>query len=138
MEAVAHDLRTRDVALQQLKFHLNRAQEAMVKQANHNRKSVTIKVDDWVYLKIRPHKQTSMPTRIHPKLAARYYGPFKVVQQVGKVAFRLLLSETARVHPVCHVSQLKLAIGARSIEKELPSDLHMEGPTNHLANTYSK
>lgn len=77
---MAQDLQTRDEALKQLKFHLTRAQDIMTKQANRNRRKVTIKVGDWVYLKIRPHRQSSMPTRIHQKLAARYYGPFRVLQ----------------------------------------------------------
>ncbi|BAT84457.1 hypothetical protein VIGAN_04184000 [Vigna angularis var. angularis] len=101
----------------------------MVKQANRKRRPVTIKVDDWVYLKIRPHRQSSMLVRLHPKLSARYYGPFRVIQKVGEVAFRLLLPETARIHPVFHVSQLKLAIGARKVEKDLPTDLQMDGPS---------
>lgn len=34
VEAVAQELQTRDEALQQLRYHLSRAQDAMVKQAN--------------------------------------------------------------------------------------------------------
>lgn len=74
-------------------------------------------------------KQSSMSARIHPKLSTGYYGPLKVVQQVGEMAFRLLLPDTARTHLVFHASQLKLAVGTKSVEKELPTDLHMEGPS---------
>ena len=107
VEAVAQDLITRDEALKQLKFHLQRAQDRMLKFANHYRKPTEIKVGDEVYLKIRPHKQQSMPTRINPKLAARYYGLFKVIAEIGQVAYRLQLPEAAQIHPVFHVSQLK-------------------------------
>ncbi|BAT92057.1 hypothetical protein VIGAN_07071600 [Vigna angularis var. angularis] len=100
----------------------------MVQQANKKRREADIKVGDWVYLRIRPHRQTSMPTRLHPKLAARYFGPFQVLQQVGKVAFRLQLPETARIHPIFHVSQLKKAVGEQIVEKELPRELQAEGP----------
>lgn len=101
----------------------------MAKYANRKRRPVDIKVDDWVYLKFRAHRQTSMPSRLHPKLAARYFGPFKVIQQVGEVAFKLQLPETARIHSVFHVSQSKKAAGTRNVEKELPSDLQADGPT---------
>ena len=50
-----------------------------------------------MYLKIGPHKQQSMPTRINSKLVARYYGPFKVIAQIGLVAYRLQLREGAQI-----------------------------------------
>ncbi|XP_022640511.1 uncharacterized protein LOC111242275 [Vigna radiata var. radiata] len=128
VEAVAQELQTRDEALTQLRFHLTRAQDMMTKYANRKRKPAEVKVDDWVYLKIRPHKQTSMPTRLHPKLSARYFGPFKVLQQIGKVAFKLQLPDTSRIHPVFHVSQLKIAVGTKQVEKDLPDELQAAGP----------
>lgn len=97
--------------MRQLKFHLERAQEMMVRQANKRRRPANVEVGDWVYLKIRPHRQSSMPTRLHPKLAARYFGPFQIIQKVGEVAYKLQLPKTARIHPVFHVSQLKKATG---------------------------
>lgn len=76
-----------------------------------------------MYLNIWPHRQVLMPTRLHPKLSSRCYGPFQVLQQVGQAAFRLHLPDTAYIHPVCNVSQLKVAMGTRQVEKELPEDL---------------
>lgn len=72
-----------------------------------------IKVDDWVYLKIRSHRQSSMPVRLHPKLSACYFGSFQVLQHVGNMAYRLRLAESARIHSVFHVSQLKKVRGTR-------------------------
>lgn len=103
VEAVAQDLMERDEALQQLKFHLRRAQDHMSKYANAHRVPFKIK-GDWEYLKIRPYRQSSMPIRLHPKLAAKYYGPCLVNKQVGAVAFQLQLPEGARIHPVFHAS----------------------------------
>jgi len=57
-----------------------------------------------IYLKIRPLQQKSMQTKLHPKLSARYYGPFLVVASVGTVAYRLQFPEQVRIHQylMCH------------------------------------
>lgn len=98
MEAIAQELLTRDEALKQLKFHLNRAQDLMTQQENKKRRPADIKVEDWVYLKIQPHRKVSIPSRLHPKFSAHYFSPFQVVQQVGEVAYRLKLPKTVRIH----------------------------------------
>jgi len=67
-----------------------------------------------------------MPTRLNPKLSTRYYGPYRVVKKVGAVVFQLQLPNTARIHLVFHVSQLKLAVGEQQIEAELPKELQAE------------
>lgn len=95
----------------------------MTQHENKKRRPADIKVDDWVYLKIRPHRQSSMPVILHPKLSAQYFGSFQVVQEVGAVAFKLRLPESARIHLVFHVSQLKKAIGDKTVEKNLPFEL---------------
>lgn len=87
--------------------------------ANGKRGPSVIKEGAWVYLKIRPHRQAFMPTRLHSKLLARYYSSF----QVGPVAFNLPLPKTAHIHPTFHVSQLKLEVETQQVERELPEDL---------------
>ena len=121
VEEVAQDIMNRDEALTQLKFHLRRAQNQMSKFANCHKKLSPIKVGDMVCLKICPHRQLSMPNQLHPKLAVKYYGPFSVLAKVGSVAFRLQLLE-ARIHPVFHVSLLKLAVGQHQVHLELPQE----------------
>ncbi|WVZ09465.1 hypothetical protein V8G54_013995 [Vigna mungo] len=108
VEVVAQDIQTRDGALTQLKYHLARAQDQMTHYAN--RKRMEAKINE-------PHRQTSMPTHLHPKLSARYYGPF-------------LLPEKSRIHPVFHVSQLKLAIDNHQVEGHLPTELQVDRPMN--------
>jgi len=45
------------------------------------------------------------------KLLPKYYGPYKVLQNVGTMAYKLELPASSRVHPVFHVSCLKKVLG---------------------------
>ncbi|KAG9458686.1 hypothetical protein H6P81_003194 [Aristolochia fimbriata] len=123
VEAVAQELVDRDEILRQLKHNLHRAQNRMTKFANAHRKDLSFQEGEWVYLKLRPHRQQSVSRRVNQKLAARFYGPFKVLQRVGAVAYKLELPPGSRVHPIFHASLLKRAIGARQPQIALPDSL---------------
>ena len=45
------------------------------------------------------------------KLKPRFYGPYKVVKEVGEVAYELELPEESKIHNAFHVSNLKKTIG---------------------------
>ena len=59
--------------------------------------------------------------RSNQKLAPKYYGPYKVIDRCGKVAYKLLLPSNSMIHPVFHVSQLKAMVGNVLTSTQLPS-----------------
>lgn len=69
----------------------------------------------WVYLRLQPYWQATMQQRRSLKLSPHFYGPFQVVQRIVEVAYRLKLPETAQIHDVLHVSQLKKKLGQDTI-----------------------
>ena len=107
---MGQELRDRDEALKQLKIHLLRAQSIMKTQADKKGREVQFQVGEWVYVKLKPYRQMSVVPRIHQKLVARFFGPFKIVDRVGLVAYKLELLAMSKVHPVFHVSLLKKAV----------------------------
>ncbi|MCI27025.1 RNA-directed DNA polymerase (Reverse transcriptase) [Trifolium medium] len=104
VEAVQRELLDRDEVLKQLREHLLRAQERMKGLADKRREDKSFEVGEWVFVKLRAHRQQSVVTRINAKLAARFYGPYPVLERIGAVAYKLKLLEGSRVHPVFHVS----------------------------------
>ena len=104
-------------------MHLLRAQQCMKATADLSRRAVEFQVGDYVFLKLRPYRQKSLAARKNEKLAARFYGLFKVLSRVGKVAYHLDLPSSSSIHLVFHVSQLRAAVGEAHSSLTLPPTL---------------
>ncbi|GKD91991.1 hypothetical protein Tco_1371828, partial [Tanacetum coccineum] len=75
--------------------------------ADVRRKPLEFQVDNRVVLKVSPWKGVVRFGK-RGKLNPRYVGPFKVLEKVGSVAYKLELpEELSRVHNTLHVSNLK-------------------------------
>ncbi|KAI5423285.1 hypothetical protein KIW84_046321 [Lathyrus oleraceus] len=126
VEAVASDLVDQGEALRKLKHNLLRAQQQMKKYADKKRRDVSFEMGEWVFLKLKPHRQQTVARRINQKLVSRYFGPYPILARVGAVSYKLKLPESARIHSVFHVSQLKKAVGNYTVEPELPVGLEVD------------
>ena len=58
--------------------------------ANKRRRTLTFEVGDYVYLKVSPIKGVQR-FGVKRKLAPRYVGPYQIIDQKGKVAYKLQL-----------------------------------------------
>jgi hypothetical protein len=76
----------------------------MKSRADKHRVECVFQPGDWVYMKLQAYVQSSAAARSNRKLSFRFYGPYKVIQRVGEVAYKLELPEGSRIHPVLHVS----------------------------------
>ena len=70
-----------------------------------------------MFLKV-PKNSTSLKTGPVSKLLPQFCGPFKIINKVGQVAYKLELPAHSKVHPVFHVSHLR----KRLMGQERPLD----------------
>ncbi|KAJ8898748.1 hypothetical protein K2173_004975 [Erythroxylum novogranatense] len=92
--AVEQKLVDRDAVIQELRKKIQQAQNRMKQIYDSKHRE-------------REFAQRSLALRKSFKLAAKYYGPFKVLQKIGAVVYKLELPLGAKIHPVFHVSLLK-------------------------------
>ncbi|KAI3687192.1 hypothetical protein L1987_80885 [Smallanthus sonchifolius] len=83
--------------------------------ADKRRKPLEFRFGDLVLLKVSPCKGV-VRFRKKGKLAPRFVGPFKILERIGKVAYKLELPESLNnVHPTFHVSNLKKCLADENL-----------------------
>ncbi|GJW03505.1 ribonuclease H-like domain-containing protein [Tanacetum coccineum] len=97
-------------------------------------------VRDMVMLKVSPWKGAIRFGK-HGKLSPRYVGPFKIIDKIGPVAYKLdLIDELCGIHNTYHVSKLKRCLADKNLiipleEIQLDDKLHLiEEPIEIVGN----
>eukprot|EP00253_Pinus_taeda_P036062 PITA_36062 len=128
VQAVEHHIEHQQQVLQLLKDNLVLAQNRMKQQADQHRSERSFDVGDWVFPRLQPYKQMSLKqAKKDNKLSPKYYGPYKVLQKIGTMAYKLELPAASRLHPVFHVSCLNKVIGDKLPVQTILSELDEEG-----------
>lgn len=79
--------------------------------ANRHQIEHNFEVGDLVSLRLKCYRQSKLKKRSAETLKPRFYGPYKVLLRVGKLAYELELLSDNRIHNVFHVSCLKKFVG---------------------------
>ena len=125
-QEMASLLLQRDAILEEPKPNLHPAQQKMKAHVDSKRKDVQWKVGEFVCLKLHPYRQATLARRVNEKLAPRFYGPFRILEQIGPVAYKLELPYTTHIHLVFHVSLLRKAMGSQLVSSTIPSSITMD------------
>ncbi|KAD2804832.1 hypothetical protein E3N88_38209 [Mikania micrantha] len=97
-----------------IRDRIKAAQDRQKSYADTRRKPLEFQVGDKVMLKVSPWKGIVRFGK-RGKLASRYVGPFKILERIGPVAYRLELpSELSNIHDAFHVCNLKKCLSDES------------------------
>ncbi|KAD4385790.1 hypothetical protein E3N88_25959 [Mikania micrantha] len=105
--------------IHQIRDNLLAAPSRQKSYADKRRKPLEFEVDDLALLKVSPWKEV-VRFRKMGKLAPRYVGPFKILEWIGKVAYKLELPpELSNVHPTFHMSNLRKSLADQDLQVPL-------------------
>nr|GFA32543.1 putative reverse transcriptase domain-containing protein [Tanacetum cinerariifolium] len=99
----------------QIRQRLQAAKDRQRSYANVRQKPLEFQVRDRVMLKVSPRKGI-IRFRKRGKFNPRYIGPFKILERIGPVAYKLELpEELSNNHSTFHVSNLKKCLSDESL-----------------------
>jgi hypothetical protein len=102
-------LKEMEEQMPKIKQNLKVAQDRKKSYVEKNRAHKEFKVGDHVFLRVKANR-SSLKLGNCSKLTARYCGPFKILERIGLVSYRLALLVCISIHNVFHVSLLKKCV----------------------------
>jgi chromodomain-containing protein/p58 integrase-like protein len=93
--------------LKQATENLEVAQRRYKKYADTKRRPQTFQIGDKVLLSAKNIALDTQARRPSRKFQPKYIGPYKVIEVISPVNYRLELPHTLKIHPVFHVSLLR-------------------------------
>lgn len=91
VEKVNALIKERNLVLDELRENLNHAQAKIKISVDKNCKELEFLIGDHF---------CSLIACLNEKLSPQFYGPYEVVEKVGKVAYKIKLPKTAKIHPI--------------------------------------
>nr|GEX16570.1 putative reverse transcriptase domain-containing protein [Tanacetum cinerariifolium] len=99
----------------QIRQRLQAARDRQRSYANVRRKPLEFQIEDRVMLKVSPRKGVIQFGK-QGKLNPRYIRPFKILERISPVAYKLeLLEELSNVHSTFYISNLKKCLSEESL-----------------------
>jgi hypothetical protein len=89
---------------------LEQAQQHYKTAYDKHHRALEFAARDWVWLRLLHRPVASLNIHGRNKLGPKFYGPFRVLERVGEVAYKLELPPGARLHNVLHVAPLQSTV----------------------------
>lgn len=93
--AVDRQLKHHDEFLADVCDRLLLAQDYMKASNDKAHWQLEFEVSEWAWLRLPQQSAAGITDKSNAKLAPKFYGPFQVVERIGKVAYRLRLPAKA-------------------------------------------